>query len=93
MQVKAHSSSPPGPVTARLGAAATATVLIVDDDHAGAFGFENETEKVAESKGFYEVEVRKNFGINMIISWSLTGNAFVLSTRLPVYSDILYEHG
>jgi hypothetical protein len=38
-------------IPARLGAAATATVLIVDDDHAGAFGFTSEKFKVAESDG------------------------------------------
>lgn len=42
---------------ARLGCASTATVLIVDDDHAGAFGFASEKFKVAESKGVFIAEV------------------------------------
>uniref|UniRef100_A0A1I8A5K8 Sodium/calcium exchanger 3 n=1 Tax=Steinernema glaseri TaxID=37863 RepID=A0A1I8A5K8_9BILA len=42
---------------ARLGAAATATVIIVDDDHAGAFSFSSEKFKVSENAGIFVVEV------------------------------------
>lgn len=45
-------------IASRLGPAATATVLIVDDDHAGAFGFASEKFKVAESSGEFIARVR-----------------------------------
>ncbi|PAV71534.1 hypothetical protein WR25_14746 [Diploscapter pachys] len=49
-------------VPVRLGAASTATVLIVDDDHAGAFGFESEKFKVSESAGEFVAEVVRTRG-------------------------------
>ena len=35
-----------------------ATVLIVDNDHAGAFGFENEKEETSESIGEFRLKVK-----------------------------------
>lgn len=51
-------------VPVRLGAASTATVLIVDDDHAGAFGFESEKFKVSESAGEFVAEVVRTRGVS-----------------------------
>ncbi|CAJ0579276.1 unnamed protein product, partial [Mesorhabditis spiculigera] len=50
------------PVPVRLGAAAQATVLIVDDDHAGAFGFTSEKFKVPETNGVFVAEVFRTRG-------------------------------
>uniref|UniRef100_A0A915A8H3 Calx-beta domain-containing protein n=1 Tax=Parascaris univalens TaxID=6257 RepID=A0A915A8H3_PARUN len=62
-QVRAYRSGEESkPVQARLGCASTATVLIVDDDHAGAFGFASEKFKVAESKGVFIAEVLRTRG-------------------------------
>ncbi|VDM77676.1 unnamed protein product, partial [Strongylus vulgaris] len=61
-QVRAHSPSQFAPVPVRLGAASTATVLIVDDDHAGAFGFTSEKFKVVESAGEFVAEVVRTRG-------------------------------
>ncbi|PIO69550.1 Calx-beta domain protein [Teladorsagia circumcincta] len=61
-QVRAHSPSQFTPIPVRLGAASTATVLIVDDDHAGAFGFTSEKFKVVESAGEFVAEVIRTRG-------------------------------
>ncbi|EPB71525.1 Calx-beta domain protein, partial [Ancylostoma ceylanicum] len=61
-QVRAHSPSQFTPIPVRLGAASTATVLIVDDDHAGAFGFTSEKFKVVESAGEFVAEVVRTRG-------------------------------
>lgn len=44
-------------VTAKLGDAAVATVLVVDDDHGGAFSFTSEVFRVAENAGKLRLEV------------------------------------
>ncbi|TKR60574.1 hypothetical protein L596_027801 [Steinernema carpocapsae] len=57
-QVKAVSAdNEQRSLPARLGAAATATVIIVDDDHAGAFGFSSEKFKVSENAGLFILDV------------------------------------
>ncbi|KAK6028359.1 Calx-beta domain protein [Ostertagia ostertagi] len=61
-QVRAHSPSQFTPIPVRLGAASTATVLIVDDDHAGAFGFASEKFKVVESAGEFVAEIIRTRG-------------------------------
>ncbi|KAK6042439.1 Calx-beta domain protein, partial [Cooperia oncophora] len=61
-QVRAHSPSQFTPIPVRLGAASTATVLIVDDDHAGAFGFASEKFKVVESAGVFVAEIIRTRG-------------------------------
>ncbi|VDL73415.1 unnamed protein product [Nippostrongylus brasiliensis] len=61
-QVRAHSPQQFTPIPVRLGAASTATVLIVDDDHAGAFGFASEKFKVVESAGEFVAEVIRTRG-------------------------------
>ncbi|VDK52891.1 unnamed protein product [Anisakis simplex] len=49
-------------IPAKLGVASTATVVIVDDDHAGAFGFSSEKFKVAETEGIFVAEVLRTRG-------------------------------
>ncbi|VDP13962.1 unnamed protein product [Heligmosomoides polygyrus] len=61
-QLRAHSPSQFTPIPVRLGTASTATVLIVDDDHAGAFGFASEKFKVVESAGEFVAEVIRTRG-------------------------------
>ncbi|VDM60633.1 unnamed protein product [Angiostrongylus costaricensis] len=61
-QVRAYSPSQSAPIPVCLGAASTATVLIVDDDHAGAFGFASEKFKVSESAGEYVATVLRTRG-------------------------------
>lgn len=45
----------------RLGAA-EATVLVIDDDHGGAFTFSSETFKVAETAGVFYLNVQRHRG-------------------------------
>uniref|UniRef100_A0A915EII4 Calx-beta domain-containing protein n=1 Tax=Ditylenchus dipsaci TaxID=166011 RepID=A0A915EII4_9BILA len=40
----------------------TATVLIIDDDHGGAFSFNSEAFRVSESQGMFMLEVRRHRG-------------------------------
>jgi len=47
--VKRGSTVPP--LACRLGTPDMASVLIIDNDHAGAFGFKHEKYEVAESDG------------------------------------------
>ncbi|KAK5966618.1 hypothetical protein GCK32_017389, partial [Trichostrongylus colubriformis] len=61
-QVRAHIPGQFTPIPVRLGAASTATVLIVDDDHAGAFGFASEKFKVVESAGEFVAEIIRTRG-------------------------------
>ncbi|CAD5233233.1 unnamed protein product [Bursaphelenchus xylophilus] len=46
----------------------TATVLIVDDDHGGAFSFESEVFKVAENAGVLILEVKRHRGARGAVS-------------------------
>lgn len=73
------------PVPARLGCASTATVLIVDDDHAGAFGFTSEKFKVAESKGIFiaEVTVVNLFSFALLFRHNKVGAAKETSLASP----------
>ncbi|CAJ90511.1 Calx-beta domain-containing protein [Caenorhabditis elegans] len=61
-QVRAFRSEHFSSVPARLGLAATATVIIVDDDHAGSFGFLSEKFKCTESCGSFVAEVIRSRG-------------------------------
>ncbi|CAI5450514.1 unnamed protein product [Caenorhabditis angaria] len=61
-QVRAFRAEHFSAVPARLGPAATATVIIVDDDHAGCFGFASEKFKCVESCGSYVAEVVRSRG-------------------------------
>ncbi|CAK8677785.1 unnamed protein product [Clavelina lepadiformis] len=47
---------------ARLEAPAVATVIILDDDHAGVFGFASESMTVSECVGTLKVDVQRNSG-------------------------------
>ncbi|KAE9556747.1 hypothetical protein FO519_000153 [Halicephalobus sp. NKZ332] len=49
-------------IKAILGPATEATVLIIDDDHGGAFSFETEVYKVSESHGVFVLDVRRHRG-------------------------------
>lgn len=44
-------------IKAILGPAADATILIIDDDHGGAFSFETEVYKISESQGVFVLNV------------------------------------
>ncbi|VDK25217.1 unnamed protein product [Anisakis simplex] len=57
-----HSGDQDHWIPAKLGVASTATVVIVDDDHAGAFGFSSEKFKVAETEGIFVAEVLRTRG-------------------------------
>lgn len=61
-QVRAFRSEHFSAVPCRLGPAATATVIIVDDDHAGCFGFTSEKFKCVESCGSFVAEVVRSRG-------------------------------
>jgi len=49
-------------IPAKIGTANLATVLIVDDDHGGAFSFDSELFKVAENAGVLILEVTRHRG-------------------------------
>uniref|UniRef100_A0AC34RN84 Calx-beta domain-containing protein n=1 Tax=Panagrolaimus sp. JU765 TaxID=591449 RepID=A0AC34RN84_9BILA len=49
-------------IKAVLGPADEATVLIIDDDHGGAFSFDTELYKVPENQGVFVLEVRRHRG-------------------------------
>ncbi|KAJ1351859.1 hypothetical protein KIN20_008022 [Parelaphostrongylus tenuis] len=61
-QVRIHSPPQLASIPVRLGTASTATVLIVDDDHAGAFGFPSEKFTVAESAGEFVATILRTRG-------------------------------
>lgn len=46
----------------KLATPSTATVMILDDDHAGSFGFLETSLSIAESVGMYELEVIRSCG-------------------------------
>ncbi|GMT10142.1 hypothetical protein PFISCL1PPCAC_1439, partial [Pristionchus fissidentatus] len=88
------SRPPPGEIPARFGAAMTATVLIVDDDHAGAFGFENEKEKVPESKGLFIVQVMRTRGARGEVSIpykTVDGMAKAVKDYIPQEGELRFE--
>lgn len=45
-----------------LGEQCTATIVILDDDHCGVFGFANESLHISENVGVYKLEVVRNSG-------------------------------
>ena len=47
---------------AALDMPATATVMILDDDHAGVFGFEHKEYEVVENAGHYKLKVMRSSG-------------------------------
>ncbi|CAD6193813.1 unnamed protein product [Caenorhabditis auriculariae] len=49
-------------IPVRIGAASVATVLIIDDDHSGCFGFASQNFKVVESVGSFVAEVMRTRG-------------------------------
>ncbi|XP_062850308.1 solute carrier family 8 member 4b isoform X3 [Trichomycterus rosablanca] len=53
---------------AALGEAHTATVTIYDDDHAGIFTFESESERVSESVGVMQVKVQRTSGARGLVA-------------------------
>lgn len=44
-------------VLVELGTANEALVIIVDDDHAGHFGFESQIQKISENQGVFYLKV------------------------------------
>ncbi|CAB3396772.1 unnamed protein product [Caenorhabditis bovis] len=61
-QVRAFRSEHFSSVPSRLGLASTATVIVIDDDHAGCFGFASEKFKCVESCGTFVAEVVRSRG-------------------------------
>lgn len=53
---------------AALGEAHTATVTIYDDDHAGIFTFESDSERVSESVGVMQVKVQRTSGARGLVA-------------------------
>ena len=47
---------------ATIGVASDATIIIVDDDHAGAFSFGSEVFKVSENLGTFKLKVNRTRG-------------------------------
>uniref|UniRef100_A0AC34R749 Calx-beta domain-containing protein n=1 Tax=Panagrolaimus sp. JU765 TaxID=591449 RepID=A0AC34R749_9BILA len=56
------SSDPSVELPSTIGPASTATVIIVDDDHAGAFGFSSEVFKVSENVSTFFLKVERTRG-------------------------------
>merc|ERR1719290_588843 len=48
--------------TCQLGTPHMATIMILDDDHSGIFGFEDSEAEIVESVGTYELEVKRISG-------------------------------
>ncbi|CAD5223211.1 unnamed protein product [Bursaphelenchus okinawaensis] len=55
-------------VPSQIGKASMATVLVVDDDHGGAFSFESEVFKVAENAGVLILDVKRHRGARGAVS-------------------------
>lgn len=53
---------------AELGAASLATVMILDDDHAGFFSFTESEHELIETVGVYELKVVRTSGARGIVS-------------------------
>lgn len=63
---------------AELGAASLATVMILDDDHAGFFSFTESEHELIETAGVYELKVVRASGARGIVAlpyWTENGTA------------------
>lgn len=59
------ASNPSWEHPSSIGAASTATVIIVDDDHGGAFSFPSEVFKVPENELVYRLQVIFRFDFKL----------------------------
>lgn len=63
---------------AELGAASLATIMILDDDHAGFFSFTESAHELIETVGVYELKVLRTSGARGIVAvpyWTEDGTA------------------
>lgn len=67
-----------------LGSANEALVIIVDDDHAGHFGFESQVYRVMENQGIFYLKV-------MLLHWILQFYIFRLIFNLDLSFSLLYN--
>lgn len=55
-----------------------ATIMIIDDDHGGSFGFEAKEVEIVETVGVYDIKVQRNFGARgkvVLPYWTESGTA------------------
>uniref|UniRef100_A0A0N4ZP61 Sodium/calcium exchanger 1 n=1 Tax=Parastrongyloides trichosuri TaxID=131310 RepID=A0A0N4ZP61_PARTI len=82
-------------VPARLGVKSVATVLIIDDDHAGHFMFKSEVQKIPENIGIYSLEVQRSRGARGKVrvpftvkdGMAIEGRDFVIKTKELIFDD------
>merc|ERR1712147_397358 len=62
IEVEAEDGKKSMQAATQMGAPHMATIMILDDDHSGIFGFEDAEAEIVESVGTYELEVKRISG-------------------------------
>ncbi|XP_017477496.1 PREDICTED: sodium/calcium exchanger 3-like [Rhagoletis zephyria] len=86
-------SNPSDP--AILAVPKVATVMILDDDHAGIFAFNQKTHEFAESIGTYDLKVQRYSGARgkvIIPYWTEDGTGKAGKDYDPVQGELVYEN-
>merc|ERR1712115_505600 len=62
IEAENEDGSPSMQASCQMGTPHMATIMILDDDHSGIFGFEDSEAEIVESVGTYELEVKRISG-------------------------------
>lgn len=80
---------------AAIGSPALATIVILDDDHAGVFGFPERDFELTESAGTYELRVTRTAGARgrvRVVYWTEDGTAKAGAQYEPADGNIVFEN-
>ncbi|XP_037045001.1 sodium/calcium exchanger 1-like [Bradysia coprophila] len=71
-----------------------ATVMIIDDDHGGSFGFTSKENEIVESVGVYDIKVQRNFGARgkvILPYWTENGTAAAGKDYEPLQGQLEFD--